>query len=194
MVQALQANGVIDIRGRAAGRRPDPDGRHGRRSYAESDAVPRRSRRGRLALPHEPTGPGTPTAATYVVCSGTMSSNLAGVFAYVRTRDMDGRPRCLPQGRSRRSDLRPVRALVIIRTSSSPRRAGSDVFEAVATSRRRSSTVCSRPWSAAPWTCSCPLVGGEDGITTTRYYLNPFSQDCDRVSLMLTPWAAIAWS
>jgi hypothetical protein len=60
--------------------------------------------------------------------------NLAGVFAYVRDEGHGWRLRCLPP--QRRSDLRPARLVIIMTTSSSsPRRAGSDVFEAVATSR-----------------------------------------------------------
>jgi hypothetical protein len=132
---ALQANGVIDIQG--AWRRGGDRSR-----WATWSTVVRGIRRSSTEVTTW-TSCASRTYGSRHANGGDVRClfgnhelmNLAGVFAYP-DEDMDGGLRCLPQGRSRRSDLRPVRASSSSRTTSLlPRRAGSDVFEAVATSR-----------------------------------------------------------
>jgi hypothetical protein len=82
--------------------------------------------------------------------------NLAGVFAYVRDEDMDGRAEMFASGGEAADLIYGLCELVIIKDNVLFCHAGldPDVFEAVATSRETLINGLLKAVVGAPWTCS----------------------------------------
>lgn len=109
--------------------------------------------------------------------------NLVGIYAYVREEDMSGREALFAEGGEATALIADLCEPMIIEDNILFCHAGlnPDAFESVTTSRYSLHSALERAAEEPPHS----LLGGEDGITMTRYYYATSGQDYERVSRML---------
>jgi hypothetical protein len=114
--------------------------------------------------------------------------NMAGVFAYVRDNDMCGREKLFSPNGEGTQLIYDLCELIIIKDNILFCHAGlhPHIFEEHSASKEAllASLMRSVVGDAVD-IITHPLVGGEDGITTTRYYMELEGQDYDSVSRLL---------